>query len=135
MRARLLLDAMVGDDGPPALRRFDLGPASSRGSRGQFAPVRDTAALSLRARVARVNRGLAEMGRTYHPSIPLDRIQALLEENGFDGASVEGVYMGRDGRANDPVLNADGTPTGRYLSISWHRMDVTGNWEIVAYVS
>ena len=73
------------------------------------------------------NRKLAALP-TYHNSIPTADIDSILNECGFNGLE-EGIYCGREGRINDQV----GTRT--WLSMSWHKMEETGRYEITAYVS
>jgi hypothetical protein len=75
-----------------------------------------------------VNSALVTLCQTYHPSIPLTEIDAILSANGFS-ATEPAIYCGRDGNSNEQV----GERT--WLSLTWHKMDVTGRYEIVAYVS
>jgi hypothetical protein len=65
----------------------------------------------------------------YHEFIPVKAIREILIRNGFDATELEGIYTGRDGHTHDKV----GDKT--YLSLSWHKMDVSGNYEINVYVS
>ena len=134
MRARLLLDAIVPDEAEPLLRKFDLGPVPP-GTR-RPATVREPAELSLRARISRVNRGLWELGRVYHDSLPIDAVESMLTANGLEGGeALEGVYTGRDGRSSGQLSDASGSPIGQYLHMSWHKMEETGHWEFTAYIS
>jgi hypothetical protein len=78
----------------------------------------------------RVNKALALLTRnTYFDSIPLTRIANILEEYGLDGESMNGIYCGREGRAT--CLVADNS----MIVLSWYKMEVTGQYEIVAYLS
>ena len=74
------------------------------------------------------NREFDALGKTYHGSIPLTRIDEILTANGFRTLE-EGIYCGRDGQVNEQV--GDRT----YFSLSWHKMDESGRYEIVARVS
>ena len=74
-----------------------------------------------------INNSLHTMGFQYHDSIPLVAIQELL--NTYDLHLEPGIYCGHDGHSLEPVGE------NLYLSLSWHRMDVTKRWEITAYVS
>jgi len=65
---------------------------------------------------------------SYHPHIPVADIDRILTDAGFDPLE-EAIYCGRDGRATAQV----GPRT--WLALSWHRMEVTGCYEIVAYLS
>jgi hypothetical protein len=73
------------------------------------------------------NHELQMMG-TFHDSIPIYEIDCILTANGFR-ATEAAIWCGRDGHSNDQV--GDRT----WLSVSWHKMEVTGRYEIVAYVS
>jgi hypothetical protein len=77
----------------------------------------------------RVNKELSVLCRQYYKFIPVKAISEILIHNGFDATELEGIYTGRDGHTHDKV----GDKT--YLSLSWHKMDVSGNYEINAYVS
>jgi DNA-binding ferritin-like protein len=82
-----------------------------------------------RSRRNKVNDALTKMSKVYHRHLPIQEIRDLLEANGFDTSELEGIYTGRDGKSHDKV----GEHT--YLSLSWHKMEESGNWEITAYVS
>lgn len=75
----------------------------------------------------RVNRELHQLP-IYHDGLPIAQIDTILTSNGFE-ATESAIYCGREGRANHKV----GTKT--YLSFTWHKMEETGRYEIVAYVS
>jgi len=76
---------------------------------------------------AKVNKALAGLP-TYHNGLALADIEQILAANGFS-ALEPAIYCGRDGRLHEQV----GPNT--WLSLSWHKMDITGKYEIVAYVS
>jgi len=82
-----------------------------------------------RSRRNKVNDALTKMSRTYHKHLPIQEIRDLLEANGFDTSELEGIYTGRDGKSHDKVGDHS------YLSLSWHKMEGSGNWEVTAYVS
>jgi len=86
-----------------------------------------TAAAERRNRT-RVNEQLYNLGRTYHDFLPIQRINEILDENGFNETE-PAIYCGRNGQTLENV----GQRT--FLSLSWHKMDVTGRYEVVAYVS
>lgn len=81
-----------------------------------------------RAARNRVNEALYQLGREYHNGLPIAEIDAILTANGLQ-ATEPAIYCGRDGRSNEKV----GERT--YLSLSWHKMEVTGRYEVVAYVN
>ena len=73
------------------------------------------------------NEKLASMP-IYHPSIPTSDIDNILEAAGFRPLE-PAIYCGRDGRSHEQVGEKS------WLSMTWHKMEVTGVYEIVAYVS
>lgn len=64
----------------------------------------------------------------YSNGVPITQIDAILTANGFSETE-PAIYCGRDGRSHEPVGE------GVFLSLSWHKMEVSGRYEIVAYVS
>ena len=76
----------------------------------------------------KVNNLLHKLGLTYHDGLPVQRVNEILAENGF-GEMEPAIYCGRDGTCIDSV--GDHT----FLSFTWHKMDITGRYEIVAYVN
>jgi hypothetical protein len=79
-----------------------------------------------RARKA-ANKLLASMAN-YHPFLPLADIDAILTSVGLK-ATEPAIYCGREGRSREQV----GENT--WLCLTWYKMEVTGNYEVVAYVS
>lgn len=75
-----------------------------------------------------VNEHLTDMGKTYHQSLPLSDICTVLEMHGFQSLT-DAIYCGRDGRSSEQV----GART--WFVMSWHKMEETGRYEVVAYVS
>jgi hypothetical protein len=76
----------------------------------------------------KANRLLAQWLRDYHHGLPLDLIDAALVEAGF--APMEpAIYCGAEGRVHEQVGPKS------WIAMSWHRMEVTGRYEVVAYVS
>jgi hypothetical protein len=80
-------------------------------------------------RRSNANDKLADLCRRYHSSIPLTEIKDILVSNGFDGAAIDGIYTGRDGRMSEQC----GERT--WIVLVWHKMEVTGQWEITSYLS
>lgn len=71
----------------------------------------------------------------YFSSLPIADIAAILKKNGFDPyfedeSGMEGIYTGRDGKIN-PLQVGPKT----WLALSWHKMEPSGNWEVVTYLS
>jgi hypothetical protein len=76
----------------------------------------------------RVNQQLAVLGKTYHDGIPLQQVDEILTIHGFK-ATEPAIYCGRDGRSSEWVGDHS------LLILTWHKMEPTGHYEIVAYVS
>jgi hypothetical protein len=74
------------------------------------------------------NEALAALGRTYHQGLPITEIDEILTSAGFRKME-DGVYCGDEGRSHEQI--GDRT----WLSLSWHRMEESRRFEIVAYVS
>lgn len=72
----------------------------------------------------------------YFTSIPLDEIFTIVERTGlqFDPEEKLVILTGRDGRATWD-LYWEGRRIDHMLVLQWHKMDVTGRYELVAYVS
>lgn len=81
-----------------------------------------------------VNRANGEIASTlrnhYFPTLGegIDAIKAILAKHGFTTDCFEGIYCG-NGSFIGPVGG------GRFVSFSWYRMEVTGNYEVVSYIS
>jgi hypothetical protein len=74
------------------------------------------------------NEALAALGRTYHNGLPIAEIDQILTNAGLREME-DGIYCGDNGRTIEQV--GDRT----WLSLSWHRMEESRRFEIVAYVS
>ncbi len=73
---------------------------------------------SNRKRLDKINKRLHAMGTVYHDAIPLDRIQHILDSNGFltiqeDGTEWSGFLLGAEGRAVFELCDLD-TSAGYY---------------------
>jgi hypothetical protein len=76
----------------------------------------------------KANKGFDGLNTRYHDGLPVAEVNAILEANGFR-AMEEAIYCGRDGRAHEQVSDK------RWVSFSWHRLEVTGQYEITVYLS
>ena len=85
-----------------------------------------TTAAEKKARAA-ANKALAALPN-YHPHLPTGDLDAILTAHGFT-ALEDAIYCGREGRVTEQV----GPRT--YLSMSWYKMENTGRYEVVAYLS
>lgn len=82
------------------------------------------------ARRRKANAALAKLtSNRYFDSLPLHEVGAILTENGFNDEAVHGVFCGREGRFNEQV----GDKT--WILITWYKMPVTGQYEVVSYLS
>jgi len=87
------------------------------------------AAPSEASRKNKANKALDALCRGYHKSIPLTEIKEILSANGFNDEAVDGIYTGREGRSHEQV----GPKT--WMMMTWHKMEESGTWEVVAYLS
>lgn len=73
----------------------------------------------------------------YFREIPLDKIFETVEKAGFafDPEEKSCFLTGRTGRGQWQLYGPTGKEVAHRLALSWHKMDVTGKYEIVAYVS
>lgn len=73
----------------------------------------------------------------YFTAIPLDQIFDIVEGAGFhfDADEKQVILTGRDGKASWDLYDRPGHLAKHMLVLQWHKMDVTGRYEVVAYVS
>ena len=73
----------------------------------------------------------------YFTSIPLDEIFNIVETAGFhfDPEEKLVILTGRSGRATWDLYWEPGQKINHMLVLQWHKMDVTGRYEVVTYVS
>jgi hypothetical protein len=73
----------------------------------------------------------------YFQSIPNDRLFEIVKRAGFrfNPEEEEFILVGRDGKATWQLHDATGREVNHMLVLQWHRMDKTGRYEVVAYVS
>ncbi len=94
----------------------------------------------------KMNNEIYELTKEYQKGIPLGPIDKVLRKYGYlliqeDNTPWEGFISGRDGRDNFNIGElksvSDGAYTAvqHYLVLTWHKMDVSGKYEVVAYVS
>lgn len=78
----------------------------------------------------RVNDALADLTKNhYFQSTPAKEIGEILNANGFKGSVMFGIYTGRDGKIHEQC----GPNT--WIFMTWHKMENSGKYEIVTYVS
>jgi hypothetical protein len=73
----------------------------------------------------------------YFQSIPNDRLFEIVKGAGFrfDPEEEEFILAGRDGKATWQLFDATGRAVNHMFVLQWHKMDRTGRYEVVAYVS
>ena len=73
----------------------------------------------------------------YFQSIPNDELLAIVKRAGFhfDPEEEEFILVGRDGKASWQLHDEAGREVNHMLVLQWHKMDKTGRYEVVAYVS
>jgi hypothetical protein len=73
----------------------------------------------------------------YFSSIPLSEIFDVVEQAGFrlDPEEKECFLVGRDGAATWDLYGQPGEALDHMLVLTWHKMDGTGRYEVVVYVS
>jgi hypothetical protein len=73
----------------------------------------------------------------YFQSIPNDDLFAIVKRAGFrfDPEEEEFLLVGRDGKASWQLHDEAGREVNHMLALQWHKMDKTGRYEVVAYVS
>jgi hypothetical protein len=90
-----------------------------------------------RSAAKRANDALHDLtAKQYFSAIPLDRIYDIIEEAGltFDAEEKSCILCGREGKATWELF-FDGKPAKRMLVATWYKMEQTGRYEVVAYVS
>lgn len=73
----------------------------------------------------------------YFQGIPVDKLFDIVKSAGFrfDPEEEEFILAGRDGKATWQLYDESGRPVNHMLVLQWHKMDTTGRYEVVAYVS
>jgi hypothetical protein len=92
-------------------------------------------------RLRRANKFLSDIGTRYHQGVPIQEIIINLKQNGFeavqeDGSPWDGIVLGRSATWHIALVDMQtGQPSRRQLTISHYKMDVSGKYEITAYVN
>ena len=73
----------------------------------------------------------------YFQAIPVDRIFAIVKAAGLyvDPTEEEFLLVGRDGKATWQLHDVFARQVNHMLVLQWHKMDRTGRYEVIAYVS
>jgi hypothetical protein len=73
----------------------------------------------------------------YSQGIPADRLFEIVRTAGFrfDPEEEEFILVGRDGKATWQLHDVTGRAVNHMLVLQWHKMDRSGLYEVVAYVS
>lgn len=120
-----------------AITMLDSAEEGEEGEEEALEPNPDQESL-FDAVPASVGNKLAEIGKTYWATIPLDKIFAAVQSAGYepvdeDGEPWEGMLTGREGRAVID-LQKSGKPVKEALALQWYKME-SGKFEVNAYVS
>lgn len=84
----------------------------------------------LRSDLKALNVELANLTRNrYFESCFPNEIARAIEAAGFSTDNLDGVYAGREGRVHEDIGR------GIWLTLTWHKMEVTGTYEVVAYAN
>lgn len=101
-----------------------------------FRPMTTTTTTTTTAAAEKQNRksanaALYEANRIYWPSLgsAIDLVREILTAHGFNTEGFDGFYCGLDGRHSCQV----GPKT--WALVAWHKMEVTGNFELTSYVA
>lgn len=65
----------------------------------------------------------------YFKFIPLDVIANILVRYGVNASPLDGIYCGADGQSTAQVCQ------NLWIHLTWHKMEVSGKYEIVCYIS
>lgn len=84
---------------------------------------------SLETRRARVNFELHRLGLTYHKVIPWYHVDTILKKHGFNATSGLAEITLPSIRLREEVGE------GKWLTFIATQMEVSANWEVVAYVN
>lgn len=73
----------------------------------------------------------------YFQSIPNDKLFDIVKSVGFrfDPEEEQFILVGRDGKATWQLHDTSGREVNHMLVLQWHKMDTTGRYEVIAYVS
>ena len=81
------------------------------------------------AALRKLNGHLQGIGAGYHDSALPAVIPNAVAEYGFDASDLVTVPFGDSGRQSTSIGE------GKFLHLSWYRMEVSGRYEIVAYAN
>jgi len=100
--------------------------------------LRKTAGKSLTQAAKKANDQIYDLiTNKYFQGIPVNKLFDIVKGAGFafDPEEEEFFLVGRDGRATWQLYDEEGRPVNHMLVLTWHKMDTTGRYEVVAYVS
>ena len=85
--------------------------------------------MTIKTRQNRLNKAITAItvGR-YFEHLPIGDIAEAVRAQGFDSDNMDGIYCGREGRADAYVGD------GVYVHVSWYRMP-SGRFEVVSYAT
>lgn len=73
----------------------------------------------------------------YFQAIPVDQLFKIVKDAGFrfDPLEEEFFLVGRDGKATWQLHDASGREVNHMLVLQWHKMERSGRYEVISYVS
>lgn len=86
-----------------------------------------------------INSKLCSFGN-YHQQIPLNDAFDVLKAHGAfpvqeDGTPWSGILCGREGSSRIDLVNENGEELNNMFVFSWYKLERSGNYEFVSYVS
>jgi hypothetical protein len=79
--------------------------------------------------VAELNEQLTPINRTYHTGMPLRTVISVVVGFDLNAEPIQKALYGDNGQMHVEIGQ------DIFLNLSWHRMEASGNYEIVAYAS
>jgi hypothetical protein len=120
--------------GDPAINSRKAGRRGIMGAEETGMPLNQTSQQAMKPndekrQRTQVNKELFEVCKGPSDGIPVQAIRDILVNHGFNGEAMDGIYTGRDGKMHEQC----GPRT--WIVVNWHKLENTGRYEIVAYVS
>jgi hypothetical protein len=102
-------------------------------------PARSSNTATLAKAARKANDAIYDfIHHKYFQSVPLDQLFTLVEEAGlsFDPEEKQSILTGRTGKATWSLFDPEsGREANHMLVLNWHKMENSGRYEVVAYVS
>lgn len=139
MSCALIYDRRMAKKTAAQLQREIEEALQSPSGKQPLRPPRSSSRATLAKAARKANDAIYDLiHNKYFQSIPLDRIFAIVEESGlsFDPEEKQVILTGRTGKATWALFDPEsGGAANHMLVLTWHKMENTGRYEVVAYVS